>query len=437
MALMAVLLLGLPGRAQAACCVFPAGLIVTAIETATSAILGTMTTVVQANAMQVAAAIKGAQAAEAEVQIRAAGIVADTVNRVSATARRAQIDDFAQDAMTNPCSIVASTGMSDILSDSSPVTQPGGMVGRDIGAVGNQSGGTLLGGRGAVGAFAGGSARTSIPGASRTMQAVLDTSKGSAPAAAPEVTAAAAVAAACETFSSGGGLRGATCKAAGQNVGLSSGLPDADLSAVTLFDGPQGAQPRKRYSLNMSSGMDRLAVEAYTRNLSTPTPLRQLSAGELSSDKGIQYLALRDQYEARMSLAERPVKRHIARMSSTIENIPYVDTLLKSDDRDFVNQFLTKHSPNWQREGISMDEMLQLEVRRRYMNGEWIKRFAFADPGAIAAEQLRVSALQNVLLMQIMEELRETAVTRSATDMAAVRSELNPQLVTAHRAAAR
>ena len=84
-----------------------------------------------------------------------------------------------------------------------------------------------------------------------------------------------------------------------------------------------------------------------------------------------------------------------------------------------------------------MDEMLQLEVRRRYMNGEWIKRFAFADPGAIAAEQLRVSALQNVLLMQIMEELRETAVTRSATDMAAVRSELNPQLVTAHRAAAR
>jgi cobalamin biosynthesis Mg chelatase CobN len=138
-----------------------------------------------------------------------------------------------------------------------------------------------------------------------------------------------------------------------------------------------------------------------------------------------------------MSLAERPVRRHIARITASTDNVAYVQTLLESEDRDFVVQFLATHSPHWQREGVSLDEMLQLEVRRRYMNGQWIKSMAFAHPGALAAEQLRLTALQNVLLLQIIEELRESGVARAAVDMAGIRSEMAAQLLAAHRAAAR
>ena len=62
---------------------------------------------------------------------------------------------------------------------------------------------------------------------------------------------------------------------------------------------------------------------------------------------------------------------------------------------------------------------------------------AMGEPAALAAEQLRVSALQNVLLLQVIEELREGSVTRAAADMAILRAEMGPQLAAAHRAAAR
>jgi hypothetical protein len=400
--------------------------IVRAVATAATTISSTVAGASQSVAMQVVAAIKGAQAAEAAVQLEAAKQISDTVNRVAATNRRSQIQGFMDDAVSNPCSVVASTGMSESMSAATPVTQVGGVVGRDVGTSGNVSGG---------GSGAGGSGRPRFAGASAAMQMVLDTAKGSAAAPSPEITAAAATAGACQTFASGG-LRARTCEAAGLSAGNAAALPDADLRADTLFDGPQGAQPRKRYSISMV-GTDRTAVEAYMRNLNTPVPLRQLSRGELATDKGHQFIAVRDQYEARMSMAERPIRRHISRVSASFDNVPYVDTLLQSEDREFINQFLVRHSPNWQREGISLDEVLQLEVRRRYMNGEWIKRFAAADPGAIAAEQLRVSALQNVLLLQLMEELRESGVSQAAANMATIRQEMGPGLTAAHRAAVR
>jgi hypothetical protein len=421
LAALAAIAMSAPGAAQAACCVFDAASIVRAVTTASAQISSAVVSTGQTTAMQIVAAIKGAQAADAAVYAETAKQISDTIVRVDAVGRRGEIERLRDDIVrvSDPCSIVASTGMSTVISGATPVTQAGGAVGRD--------------GGGAATARGGGMAR--MPGASRSMQKVLEVAKG-APAGPPEATAAAAAAGACETFASAGTSRATSCATARLTPNNSAGLPDADIRADTLFDGPQGTQPRKRYSINMA-GNDRTAVEAFMRNLNTPTPLRQLSAGELSTAAGHQYLAARDQYEARMAMAERPMRRHIARMTATTENIPYVQTLLNSDDRAFVTEFLAAHSPNWQREGISLDEQMQIEVRRRYMNPEWIKRMALQEPAALAAEQLRVSALQNVLLLQVLEELREGSVTRAATDMAILRAEMGPQLAAAHRAAAR
>ena len=430
-ALAGVAALFMPSQAQATCCVFNHMAIVSAIGSSTSAITTAIVTSSQTLALQVTSAIKGAQAADAAVQMEIAKQISGTINRVAAVNRRGQLQEYLDDVSTSPCSTAASTGMSAGFSSAAPALQAGGVIGRDIGEAGAGTG--VTGGSGNI-------FMNRMPGASRSMQMVLTASKGGGPGAPvppAEVLSAAAAVGACETFVNTG-ARARSCVAAGIRPGNSAGLPDADIRADTLFDGPQGTTPRKRYSIDLSgNSTDRTAVEALMRNLNTPTPLRELSPGELSSEKGRQYLAVRDQYEARMSMAERPIRRHVSRITASTQNIPFVQALVESEDKTYVEQFLAAHSPDWRTKGVSLDEMIQLDVRRRYMNMEWVKRFAAADPGAIAAEQLRVSALQNVLLLQVLEELRETGVAQATSNMAAIRSELGPNLTAAHRAAAR
>ncbi len=419
-----------PSQARAACCVFNHMAIVSAIGSASTAITTSILTSSQALALQVTSAIKGAQAADAAVQMEAAKQVSDSINRVAAVNRRGQMQEYLNDAASNPCATAASTGMSPGFSGAAPSLQAGGMIGRDIGEANTGSG---------AGAGAGNAFINRMPGASRSMQLALTASKGGSPGApvpAAEVVAVAAAVGACETFASGG-ARARSCTAAGIRPGNSAGLPDADIRADTLFDGPQGATPRKRYSIDLSAdSKDRTAVEALVRNLNTPMPLRELSPAELATEKGRQYLAVRDQYEARMSMAERPIRRHIAHVTASTKNIPFVVAAL-ADDKVFVEQFLAEHNPQWRTTGISLDEMLQIDVRRRYMNMDWVTRFAGADPGAIAAEQLRVSAAQNMLMLKLLEEVREKGVAQATANMATIRMELGPPLSAAHRSAAR
>ena len=122
----------------------------------------------------------------------------------------------------------------------------------------------------------------------------------------PEVQAVMAQRGACEAYASGK-VRAQSCTWAGTTPSVSTGLPDADIRAATIFDGAQTAADQGKVSLSFSD-KQLAAATAYVRNLSAPVQLRDLTQVEAKTDEGRRYLALRDSYQARVDLAMRPVE---------------------------------------------------------------------------------------------------------------------------------
>lgn len=267
----------------------------------------------------------------------------------------------------------------------------------------------------------------------------LAISEGKVEAPSPEVTARVGAAAGCDAFATG--VRANACRLAGLSTNVTTGYANADVRSATLMDGPQkdGEPPRKKFSLDLEpNSQEELAIAAYRRNLGSPVELRSLTAGELKSDAGRRYLAVRDSFDSRMDLANRPGNRQQAGITSDKANIAYVKELTGSTiDAGFIASYLAKNKPNWSSMGISSDEKMNIEVERRYGNPEWIKATVKMSPEEIGREQLRLSALQNVLLWRLNQEVREGSMISGEMLASMTRTESLSDLKTAHAAATR
>lgn len=411
----AAAMMGSAAPAHALCCVFDSWTITAAINSQTATLSSILTGGFTQSTMAITAAIKGAELAQASSNREAAMTVAGAVVRTQAVSDRGAQEDRYR--LTNPCAVAATTTIA------YGQTQASGAA---VMAAGMGRGGTAMGGGGAV----------ARPGASAAMQAALNGASGATPALAPELAAQQAVRGACETFAAPGSPRAQQCAVAGMPVGNSSGFANADVRADTLMDGPQGPTPRKRLSVDMA-GPEGTAIAAYLRNINTPMLLRDLRDGEANTDEGRRYQELRNNYEARMSMGERPARNQAARMAASPANIPYVKTLLNSDDAAWVQRYLAANAPNWQTQGISADEVLNMEVYRRFTNAEWEKRMLEASPEERAREQLVIAAFQTHVLWNILRESREQGVAKGVATMAAVRQEMVPELMARHQKAAK
>lgn len=380
------------------------------IGTLSGAISAAATASSQSINTQLAMVIKGAQGATATSISRAAELQADAINRTVHSNERAKQEGRFQ--YTDPCSIpAASQGMSEVM-------------------------GTTITSSASLG-YGGGRGGGSFNGA---MKRVVEESTGVAPARDPGATAISAAKGACETFasSSGNAMRASACQTAGYSAGNSSGYADGDVRAETVVYGPQktGQAMRIRHTLDPDS-KDLDVVNAYVRNLSSPLQMRDLNRGELSTDEGKKYMALKDIYDARMSMATHPMRRNIGMMTASATTIPVLNALMESQQGTFVQNYLNKEFPNWRAKGISEDQLMDLEVQRRYMNLDWQTRMAAASPEEVSREQLQLTAVQNVLLLNLQREMRENGLVLSTMATAQTRQEMVPQLVQQHRAAAR
>lgn len=364
-------------------------------------------------------AVKGGASTVAQVVKETGTIQSETALLVSSQERLRAIER--RFAVTDPCSIGApSQGMADVL-------------------YGASQAGSSSPGRGG-----GGGAPRGPGGGTKQLKAAIDIAEGRAEAPAPDIAAALAAAGGCSSFSANtkeGNLRFKACKAAGLNPGLANGHPNADISAKTLFDGPQKpGEKRKKFSVDYTpESAEEVAVSAFVRNLNTPLELRALGEGELSTDAGRRYLAIKDIYEARMSFAERPIAMHKGYQAKTVSTIPMLKELSGAEgDPAFVSAYLAKNAPDWQSKGVSADEIMNLEVERRYMNLDWLAKVSGKmTPEEVAKEHLRLTALQNVLLWQSNQQARETAILIGGLVGSNARVELLPELKAAHAAATR
>lgn len=382
--------------------------ITTAISTSTATIVGA----INSSTAQIVGTMKGVGQANNAQMAQSAKLVADGVIQTTANAERARIGS--QYSLGDPCAVtIGGAGTSDVVWTSNAL---GAVVGR--------------GGGGARGA-----SPATYPGGTPELRRALSWAKGDLPAPSPEEQARTAAMAACGSFVSGG-PRATACSGADFRVGNSTGFENADIIADTVFDGPQRdpRSPVRRLTVDMQSN-DKTAIEALLRNVETPLVLSELKPAQLASDEGRRYLALRDSFDARISFAGRPMRRHIASISANRQALAPVEQMLASPTHgQFVEQSLNRSFPAWRQRGISADELMSLEVQRRHMNEQWHK-FLVENPNEIPREAVQLMALQSVQLQQIAQELRELNMLQGALLAGDTRKELMSQLMSVHKQA--
>lgn len=363
-------------------------------------------TAVNAGTERIVAALQGAAASQATATTEAGRIVSEAGARTAA--EMAKNDATLKFQHIDPCSVTA--------------------VARGGSNMVNQR--PRSGGRGSAPPKA---------GATEPLRESLDISAGMKPAPAPEIAAALAAKGGCGTFARGG-IREVGCRDAGFDTGLSSGFPNADVKAETLFDGPQtqadiDAGVRRKLTIAPGDSKEKMAIAAFIRNLDTPVDLRTLTKGEINTEAGRSYMAFRDSYDAAMSMANKPLRDQESLITANVSTLPVLTQLGKGEDAAYVTAYLNKAYPNWKRDGISYAELLQLEAGRRYLNADWHTRMAGANERQLLAEQVQLQAVGNWLQVQMFEKLQQIAILQGTGAGAGIRAEKLPQLVAAHKAA--
>ena len=360
-------------------------------------------------------AIQGASSANTRASSENARLVSEA-NAVT-EARMEQTRIAARYDLTDPCTVTAA-GRGNVIT-----------VERDRGHAS---------GRGAGGGGGMGKPPTT-QGASASMQKALAISVGAEPAPPAEATASLAANGACNTFVAGGD-RARNCQGAKFAMGVSSGFPNADVKAETLFDGPQSAADQvkgvvRRLSVPNNNSNERTAIASFIRNLETPLDLRALKPKELDSVAGRNYMAMRDSYEAVMSLATKPLRDQELMMLDNRENLSTVNQMLAGSDAGFVTRWLNTVYPNWSSRGISYLELMNLEAVRRYKNEAWYVRMAQEDARNLALEQVNMQALQIWQNNTMLERQQQQNILLGAIAGVLLREEKMPQMVAQHKAA--
>lgn len=251
----------------------------------------------------------------------------------------------------------------------------------------------------------------------------------------PEVQAVMAQRGACEAYASGK-VRAQSCAWAGTTPSVSTGLPDADIHASTIFDGAQTAADQGKISLSFSD-KQLAAATAYVRNLSAPVQLRDLTQVEAKTDEGRRYLALRDSYQARVDLAMRPVEEWTSNRTKYAATIPILKAMQEGGGAAarYLAQHLPEAAPDWQTKGVSLHHLQYIDAARRYDNPEWIKEIGAADEVTLQREQLLLSAQMASLMSKNLMETQKTNALLGAVYQASLNKDFMPELAAQHKRA--
>ena len=293
--------------------------------------------------------------------------------------------------------------------------------------------GSPFGPRGSGGGGGGGGGRPSS--GSSSMDKAIAIARNDEFAPPIEVQAVMAQRGACEAYASGK-VRAQSCTWAGSSPSVSSGLPDADIRASTIFDGAQTVADQGKISLSFNE-KQLAAATAYVRNLSAPVQLRDLAKIETQTDEGRRYLALRDSYQARVDLAMRPVEEWVSNRTKYAATIPILKAMQEGGGAaaKYLSQHLPQAAPDWQSKGISLHHLQYLDAARRYDNPEWLKEIGAADEATLQREQLLISAQMASLMSKNLMAAEKTNALLGAVYQASLNKDFMPELAAQHKRA--
>lgn len=404
------------------------GCVVGAVNSAAAAITAMTEKTSRDISQSVSDALKATAVQLGNVQAKANEMVGQNAIDIEVERQRMSVSRRFQYPGQDPC-ITVGVAVAPIPDDSPDGTPLGGSA-ADAG---------FQNSAGAGGGFSrGGSRRPSSTG-NAAMDRTLKVAKGLLAAPPPEIAAADAAVGACSVYSSANvnSYRATACRGVMRDRGFAGApkFPDADIRAETILGGPQvSADPerfRSQYTWDTTDSKVSDAISAFVRNINTPLQLRDLQPGELGSDEGRRYAALKDSYEARMSLAESPIRHHIGNHSPSKALLGIVETISQSDP--FVVDYMRKSIADWRNKGVSVNELMNLEVQRRYYNPDWHERIdTFQEDKDILLEQTRLMAFNNVLMWRLIQDVNRMNVAQAAQITAAVRQEMVPIMTSQH-----
>jgi len=270
---------------------------------------------------------------------------------------------------------------------------------------------------------------------SPSLDKAVDIARNEVAAPPPEVQAVMAQRGACEAYASGS-VRAQACTWAGSTPKVSSGLPDADIRASTIFDGAQTADNQGKVSLTFNE-KQLAAAAAYVRNISVPVQLRDLTKIEAQTDEGRRYLALRDSFQARVDLAMRPVEEWTSNSTPYAATIPILKAMKEGGGAAsrYLAQHLPKAAPEWESKGVSLHHLQYIDSARRYENPEWLKEIGAADEVTLQREQLPISAQMASLLSKNLLATEKANALLGAVYQASLNKDFMPELAAQHKRA--
>lgn len=299
-----------------------------------------------------------------------------------------------------------------------------------------------LGGGGA-GSYGGPGSRPGFKSGSPNIDTVLkQLATGNTYRPSAEVQAAQGAAGACELFGDSGSQvawRSEACERAGF-ARKKGDYPRADITSATVFMGPQKtAEPTEfRKYFTLTDDKERTAYSMYVRNISSPIEPRALTQNELRTEAGRQYMAFYDAYKARLSMSMAPYDAIATSREQRVQTKAIIEQLLRSDtSKNYVKTYLDANVKDWDTKGISQDELLNLEVERRYMNKDWHVNMAGLPGEPLAKEQAILTAFQNVLLWRMIQAQDMSNAVLGNISATLVRQEMSPQLNALAKAVAR
>lgn len=204
-------------------------------------------------------------------------------------------------------------------------------------------------------------------------------------------------------------------------------LPNADVDPETVF---RGAGAAKSGQVTRTFNDDQMtAMHAYLRNFGGGSTLGPaLTEKQARSPYGPQYLGLQKELEQLTLLAKEPLADSGARSMPQAATKDLMSTILQQSpgSKDFYNRRAAAAGgyPN----GMSWADLIDIDVMRRYGNGDWYVGMSAATPEAVAREMLFVQAQANYIAMEQLKQGEKLGVLMGAILMSQARQEYVPKI---------
>ncbi|HCA3439697.1 TPA: conjugal transfer protein TraW [Salmonella enterica subsp. salamae serovar 35:g,m,s,t:-] len=205
---------------------------------------------------------------------------------------------------------------------------------------------------------------------------------------------------------------------------VNSSMPGADkrVDSVLTGAGKDGKTPDLTFNQAQTD-----AAMMYTQNSVRRSIAPQLTKKEAETPLGLEYVGLMNQYNSELSAAAAPQEQSIADRQ-TVDSTQQLlkEALVSPSAQSFYNETASTQAKSTGK--MSFAEFEQFEVGRRYANTDYNNDLQAMTSDNLLREQIRVSALQNWLLLELKRDVEKGNIIAGEQLASAAKTEYQPLL---------